>query len=186
MIIAPEYQAQLVAMHNQGRFVRGSKMLDVMRPVIEQYQPASILDFGCGHGALIDGTRQACPHIHVDGYDPGNHQYSQVPEQSFDMIVSNDVFEHIEPEYLSTTLQLINNKMNMVGWFRIACYPAKKTLPDGRNAHLIVELPEWWRDQLLENMNVEFVSETITEFDRTDKWPEVKGCIYDVVVKKVK
>ena len=97
-----------------------------------------------------------------------------------------DVFEHIEPVYLDHTLKQINKKMLRTGFFRIACYPAKKTLPDGRNAHLIVESPAWWREKLLENMNVDIVHEKIGEFDRSDKWPDVKGHVYDVVVKKLK
>ena len=73
--------------------------------------------------------------------------------------------------------------MTVAGWFRIACYPAKKQLPDGRNAHLIVEKPEWWREQLLANMNVNIVSENISVFDKSQKWPEVVGWNYDVVVE---
>jgi hypothetical protein len=30
----------------------------------------------------------------------------------------------------------------------ISLVPAKKTLPDGRNAHLILQTPDWWRDKL--------------------------------------
>lgn len=182
MIIDPEYQAQLVEMHNKGRFFRGSKMLEVMQPVIEKYQPSSILDFGCGQGALLNSMQQAYPDVRINGYDPGNHLHSEIPKQSFDMIVSNDVFEHIEPEYLSSTLQLINDTMNIVGWFRIACYPAKKSLPDGRNAHLIVESPAWWRQQLLANMNVDIVKEEIAVFDKSHKWPGIVGQVYDVTV----
>ena len=96
------------------------------------------------------------------------------------------MFEHIEPIYLDHTLKQIDKKMLRTGFFRIACYPAKKKLPDGRNAHLIVELPSWWRAKLLENMNIDIVHEKIGEFDRSDKWPEVKGFVYDVVVKKIK
>lgn len=182
MIIDPKYQAQLAEMHSQGRFVRGSKMLKAMRPFIDQYQPSSILDFGCGHGALMASISQAYPSIAVDGYDPGNPQHNTVPNRSFDAVVSADVFEHIEPAHLAATLQLISNKILTAGWFRIACYPAKKHLPDGRNAHLIVESPAWWREQLLANMNVSIVKEEISVFDKSHKWPGIVGEVYDVTV----
>jgi cyclopropane fatty-acyl-phospholipid synthase-like methyltransferase len=182
MIIDPEYQAQLTQMHSQGQFVRGSKMLKAMRPFIDQYQPASIMDFGCGHGALMASIRQAYPDIVVAGYDPGNPQHNQIPKRSFDAVVSADVFEHIEPEHLASTLQIISSKILAAGWFRIACYPAKKHLPDGRNAHLIVESPAWWQQQLLANMNVTIVAEEIARFDKSHKWPEVVGEVYDVTV----
>ena len=182
MIIDPEYQAQLAEMHSKGQFVRGSKMLKAMRPFIDHYRPNSILDFGCGHGALMASIRQAYPGMAVDGYDPGNAAHNRVPDGLFDAVVSADVFEHIEPEHLATTLQLISNKITVAGWFRIACYPAKKHLPDGRNAHLIVESPDWWREQLLDTMDVVIVKEEISVFDKSHKWPNIVGQVYDVTV----
>jgi cyclopropane fatty-acyl-phospholipid synthase-like methyltransferase len=183
MIIDPAYQAQLAEMHSQGRFVRGSKMLGAITPFIDQYRPTSVLDFGCGHGALMSSIGQAYPNIQVDGYDPGNSKHNTIPAQSFDAIVSADVFEHIEPEHLASTLQLISGKIQVAGWFRIACYPAKKHLPDGRNAHLIVESPAWWREQLLANMNVAIVKEEVSVVDKSHKWPDVVGQVYDVTVE---
>jgi len=32
----------------------------------------------------------------------------------------------------------------------IACHPAKKTLSDGRNAHLIIENPDWWKVKMID------------------------------------
>lgn len=186
MIINQEYKDQLAAMHSQGRFRRGSKILSTINPFLKQYQPTTILDFGCGHGALMHSIMEAYPDTMVDGYDPGSATHSTMPSQSFDCVVSADVFEHIEPEHLDQILTMIGQKMQRVGWFRIACYPAKKTLPDGRNAHLIVELPEWWRAKLLKNMSIEIVNEVISPFDKSHKWPHVKGCNYDVTVLRVK
>ena len=183
MIIDPAYQQQLATMHGWGQFVRGSKGFKSVRPFIEQYQPASILDFGCGHGSLIAAISEAYPNIHVQGYDPGNPQHNCVPDHKFDAVVSIDVFEHIEPDRLASTLKLISDKMTLGGWFRIACYPAKKQLPDGRNAHLIVELPDWWRNQILTNMNVNIVKEDISVFDKSHKWPGIVGHNYDVLVE---
>jgi len=183
MIIDPEYQAQLAKMHSRGQFVRGSKILGAVRPFIDQYLPASIMDFGCGHGALMASINQAYPDIVVEGYDPGNPNHNHMPTRSFDAVVSADVFEHIEPEHLASTLQLIGDKIQIAGWFRIACYPAKKHLPDGRNAHLIVESPDWWRQQLLANMNVVIVKEKISVLDKRHKWPDVVGQVYDVTVE---
>jgi cyclopropane fatty-acyl-phospholipid synthase-like methyltransferase len=183
MIIDPNYQAQLAEMHEQGRFVHGSKVIKNVTPFLNQYKPASVLDFGCGGGALMHSIQQAYPDMRVEGYDPGNPDHNRMPKRSFDAIVSADVFEHIEPEHLVETLKLISSKMIIAGWFRIACYPAKKHLPDGRNAHLIVESPDWWREQLLTNMNVVIVKEEISVFDKSHKWPNIVGWDYDVVVE---
>ena len=185
-IINSDYQAQLVAMHSKGQFIRGSKIFGSIQPFLTQYQPTSVLDFGCGHGALMTSIQQAYPDMRVEGYDPGNADHNCVPKRSFDAVVSADVFEHIEPNHLAETLHMISNKMIVAGWFRIACYPAKKHLPDGRNAHLIVESPTWWREQLLANMDITIVSQEISVFDKSHKWPHVKGCNYDVTVLRVK
>jgi cyclopropane fatty-acyl-phospholipid synthase-like methyltransferase len=184
MIIDPQYQTQLATMHQRGQFRnRGGKNLKSVQPFLEQYQPTSVLDFGCGHGALMDSIQQAYPNMRVEGYDPGNSAHNRIPKSSFDAVVSADVFEHIEPGHLAETLRMISDKMIVAGWFRIACYPAKKHLPDGRNAHLIVESPAWWREQLLANMDISIVSESISVFDKRHKWPDVVGHNYDVVVE---
>lgn len=183
-IINAKYQAQLSAMHREGKFVRGGKLLKSLRPFLDQYQPTSILDYGCGHGGLIASIRDCYPKMLAQGYDPGNAQHNIMPTQSFDAVVSADVFEHIEPEYLDATLRLINTKLLRCGWFRIACYPAKKTLPDGRNAHLIVESPDWWRSKILKSMTVKIVREEIQVIDKSHKWPLVRGHNYDLVVER--
>jgi hypothetical protein len=38
-------------------------------------------------------------------------------------------------------------------WLRIDTMPARKTLPDGRNAHLIQETDEWWRNIIERSIN---------------------------------
>ena len=183
-IIDKTYQVQLSEMHNKGQFVRGSKIFGKIQPFLTQYQPTSVLDFGCGHGALMTSIQQAYPDMRVEGYDPGNADHNCVPKRSFDAVVSADVFEHIEPNHLAETLHMISNKMIVAGWFRIACYPAKKHLPDGRNAHLIVESPAWWREQLLANMDITIVSQEISVFDKSHRWPNIVGHNYDIIVEK--
>jgi len=142
-----------------------------------------VLDYGCGHGGLMATLQEQYPSIRIEGYDPGNPKHNRVPKRSFDAVISADVFEHIEPNHLAETLRMISDKMIVAGWFRIACYPAKKHLPDGRNAHLIVESPDWWREQLLANMDITIVSEEISIVDKRQKWPDVVGHNYDVVVE---
>jgi len=59
-------------------------------------------------------------------------------------LVSCDVIEHFEPAQLDESLKLMQSKFSRAAFLLIACYPAKKQLPDGRNAHLIVENADWW------------------------------------------
>ena len=101
-----------------------------------------------------------------------------------DAVISTDAIEHIEPQHLTETLIKINSVMQMGACFRIACYPAKKFLPDGRNCHLIVQHPDWWRQQLLTHMQVSIAKETISVVDERHKWSHVVGHNYDVVLVK--
>jgi len=133
---------------------------------------------------LIAVIAQQHPDISVAGYDPGNEEFRRLPKRPVDVVISTDAIEHIEPAHLEETLRTIGSLMTRCGCFRIACYPAKKSLPDGRNAHLIVKSPDWWREQLVAHMGVKIISEVISTVDHTDKWPHVIGHNYDVVVHK--
>lgn len=183
-IIDQVYQSQLSAMHSDGKFNNGHKAYAIVKDFIKEYKPTSVLDFGCGHGALIATISQLHPEISATGYDPGNEKFQYFPTTKFDAVVSTDALEHIEPEYLIKTLIMIGDRIERCGFFRIACYPAKKKLPDGRNAHLVVQPPEWWREQILKHMGVEIVNESISVVDKTSKWDWVKGHNYDVTVSK--
>lgn len=183
-IIDKDYQKQLNQMHARGQFNNGHKAYKIIERFVEEYKPVSLMDFGCGKGALINSVKQLHPEIAVQGYDPGNPDYATLPTGTFDVVVSTDALEHVEPRYLDETLRMIDSKIQRCAFFRIACYPAKKKLPNGRNAHLIVELPEWWRNKIQTEMNVEIVWEEIKEFDKTNKWAWVKGHNYDVIVQR--
>ena len=184
-LIDKNYQRQLMQMHESSKmFSHGIKAYKIVKDFIEEYKPTSLLDFGCGKGGLIATIAELHPEIKVTGYDPGNPEFQKLPKRPVDVVISTDAIEHIEPAHLNETLKTIGSLMERCGCFRIACYPAKKNLPDGRNAHLIVRPPEWWREQLINHMGVKIIREEISVVDKTDKWPHVKGHNYDVVVHK--
>jgi hypothetical protein len=104
-----------------------------------------ILDYGCGKGTLrIDGIKQ---------YDPGLPKFD-IPPLSADLVVCTDVLEHIEPEFLDNVLAHIESLMLKAGYFTIGILKARKNLPDGRNAHLIIEPAEWWIDKIVGYFNI--------------------------------
>lgn len=183
-IINRVYQTQIQTMHENGKFNNGAKQFDIVKPFLEEYKPKNLIDFGCGKGALIITIMEQYPDIKCWGYDPGNPQYSMMPGRTFDAIISTDAIEHIEVEHLAQSLKVMSDKMERCGFFRIACHPAKKNLPDGRNCHLIVEEPAWWREQILKHMSVDIVWEQIVPFDRREKNPVLFGSKYDIIMIK--
>jgi hypothetical protein len=63
--------------------------------------------------------------------------------------VSLDVLEHIEPECLDDVLDDMKRCTLKGVFLSVSLVTAGKTLPDGRNAHLIVEPIEWWLPKLM-------------------------------------
>ena len=76
------------------------------------------------------------------------------PAAPSDLVACIDVLEHIEPDCLDAVLDDLARVTARVGVFTIATGPAAKTLPDGRNAHLIQEAPEWWMPKLFRRFKV--------------------------------
>lgn len=142
MLISPEYLAQQKELHTNEKYgVASRRWINHVRVAIETFGAKSILDYGCGKGRL----KEAIPEV-VE-YDPAIPGKDADPEPA-DLVVCTDVLEHIEPDNLDAVLQHIRSKTKCRLFFSIATCAAKKTLPDGRNAHLIIEPPEWWLDRL--------------------------------------
>lgn len=101
-----------------------------------------VLDYGCGKGTLGN----AMP-FDIREYDPAVDN-KEAPPDPADIVVCTDVLEHIEPDQLDAVLEHLVQLTKRAGFFTIATRKAKKKLADGRNAHLIVESPAWWRERL--------------------------------------
>ena len=119
----------------------------------------TILDFGCGTGSLRKYIEGNSDHpIGWTEYDPGVVGKESLPEGTFDLIVSIDVLEHIEPDQLTDVLDWMT-RHSRAQYHYIACSPDKgPPLPDGSNAHKIVQLPIWWRHQFSDRGTVMFWS----------------------------
>ena len=123
---------------------------NLVHDFVATYQPCSLVDWGCANGNLLNRVQADFPGIQASaGYDPGNPAYDVVPAGTYDCLVSCDVIEHFEPNQLDESLKLMQSKFSRAAFLIIACYPAKKRLPDGRNAHLIQQPPAWWLPKFL-------------------------------------
>ena len=93
----------------------------LVQDFLKDESPKSLIDFGCAHGAMISRIKNDFPDILiVDGYDPGVIEYEKFPQQQYDCLVSNDVIEHIEPEYLDSTLIAMSKLFTKSAWLIIA------------------------------------------------------------------
>jgi SAM-dependent methyltransferase len=151
-LFSKEYINQLKYLHYDKSRPRGFggkvKPLGQFEKFMKEWNVGSLLDYGCGKGFLLAHLRETYPTTKVYGYDPAVDMFKTVPGTQFDCVFSNDVLEHIEPEYISNVLQHINQLAEKYVWLRIDTLPARKRLPDGRNAHLILESDDWWYNMI--------------------------------------
>ena len=124
---------------------------------MENWQPKSLLDYGCGKGAILLNLTQRYPNTKCVGYDPAVPEFNKLLGQKFECVFSNDVLEHIEPNFIVDVLTHINVTATKYIWLRIDTLPARKSLPDGRNAHLILESDNWWHNMIEQSIEGEIV-----------------------------
>lgn len=109
----------------------------------------TILDFGCGKGTMGVYLKEEFPELKLSEYDPGIPGKDTMPSGQFDMVLTSDVLEHVEPELLDNTLIKLQALTKYVLFNDIACSPTYKLMGEGphvgEDLHLIIEEPEWWR-----------------------------------------
>jgi cyclopropane fatty-acyl-phospholipid synthase-like methyltransferase len=149
-MISSDYESILKSINGLENFGKRKNLPKYLETIIDNYNPTSILDFGCGVGSLIHTLELKYPQKNIYGYDPGNKNFSDKFEnQKFDLVISTDVLEHIEPEFLDQTLEFLKEKSNKF-YHLIALAPSRVILPDGRNAHLILKSKDWWKNKFVD------------------------------------
>ena len=131
-----------------------------IRELINKHSALTILDYGSGKGQSYrsqniranDGV--VYPNIaslwnvqSIACYDPGYKLFQQLPSGKFDGVISTDVVEHCPKEDLAWIIEEIFGYASKFVFINAACYLAKKSLPNGENAHCTVEPPKWWSQQ---------------------------------------
>jgi hypothetical protein len=151
-MIRAEYKEQLQKYRKQDAGWGGSAIRNagdhIARYINRHEAIVSVLDFGCGMGVLKEfiATRVPRP-LDWYEYDPSIEGKDTVPRGNFDLILTVDVMEHIEPISLESTLGWIADHSTRQ-FHHIDCNDTNHMLDDGRDVHLIVKPPAWWVAQL--------------------------------------
>jgi hypothetical protein len=149
-LISDEYRELNKSLHHEivqyGAI--GSRHINKVIELMQVVNSHDVLDYGCGKSTL---ARNLPFNIHQ--YDPCIEKYSALPKPA-DIVICTDVFEHIEPECLDNVLAHLSQLIKKAGYFTACLVPAKKTLPDGRNAHLIVKPANWWINKIYEHFEI--------------------------------
>lgn len=106
---------------------------------------ATILDFGCGKGTLKQELK-----LDIDEYDPAIPGKETIPKNTYDLIITTDVLEHLYITEIPTICEefLLLRPKRMLHFINTA--EAKQILPDGTNAHKTIKNGTWWKNMLLQ------------------------------------
>ena len=136
-----ELQKELHA-REPGYGTSGMKHAGHVQELARRMETREILDYGCGKQTL----QKNLP-FPITNYDPFIAGCDDEPEPH-NLVVCSDVLEHIEPDCLGYVLDDLHSKTKQVLFVDVATRLAKKSLADGRNAHLIIQDTLWWLNQL--------------------------------------
>jgi len=123
--------------------------IGAIKGMIEQFGAQSLLDYGCGKASSYEQLTLNTPDGPVTDslaniwgindfgfYDPGYAPFAALPERKFDAVISTDMLEHCPEEDLPWIISEIFEFSQVFVFCFIALYPAKKSLPNGDNAHI--------------------------------------------------
>lgn len=140
MQITAAYRAQNQQLHaSQPKYgTSGARWTTMVRKLCEDLGTMDVLDYGCGKGTLHDALD-----FYIHEYDPCIAGLDAAPQPA-DLVVCTDVLEHIEPECLDEVLDELQRCTKKAALMTVCIKPAKKLLPDGRNAHIcLLPIREW-------------------------------------------
>lgn len=145
-LISRDYARLNAKLHQAQQFygTSGGKWAPMVRALARYAGTRTLLDYGCGKQTLAQAMG---PHFSVTPYDPGIPGLEALPSPH-DVVVCGDVLEHIEPDRIDAVLAHLAQLTDTVLFIVLSTRPAVKTLEDGRNAHQIIEPPQWWLDKL--------------------------------------
>jgi len=117
--------------------------------LVQDWNAESLLDFGCGKAeGYLEYNHHEHRGIMPSLYDPAIPEYQNLPEGTFDGVISFDVMEHIPKEQIPETFDQIFSRADKFVFLGIATSPAEAVLPNGDNAHCTVEPIGWWEEMV--------------------------------------
>mgnify|MGYP003150940010 FL=1 len=154
---------QYKELHNENKFkgISLNNHITSIGDLIKKHNVKSLLDYGSGKGYLYTNEFKIVnPKLkeplqkmwkidNLKCYDPGYKEHSEYPTDTYDMVISTDVIEHIPEEDLTWFINDIFSLSKKFVYLNIACYPALKHFKDGTNVHVSIFSPQDWIDFII-------------------------------------
>lgn len=149
-VISPEYAALNRRLHAEagGYGAQGGQDAKIVVDNCRQNGYRTVLDYGCGKGTLKVAVETMAPELKVLEFDPAVEGKTELPTEPIDFLAALDVMEHVEPDYLDAVLDTFRDLRPKIVLLKISLTPSKRSLPDGRNAHILVRPAKWWMKRL--------------------------------------
>jgi hypothetical protein len=159
-LITEAYRSQQQELHDGGLYGYASRhYAPLVTQIIKNLEVTHLLDYGCGSKLSLYNSIQVDRKLVYQAYDPAVPDYAGEPVPA-QMVACIDVLEHIEPEFLEAVLDDLCRLTEVVLFCTIHTGPAKKTLADGRNAHLTQQPMSWWLPKLWDRFDLQSVQVT--------------------------
>lgn len=113
----------------------------------KNYNLTQLLDYGCGQAIQYRTCNlDKLWDVKVDLYDPGVERYKTKPliTEKYNIVLCSDVLEHLEEKEIDDMMIELNSYATHFVFVSIALFPARRNLPDGRNAHTCLKPQGWW------------------------------------------
>jgi hypothetical protein len=129
--------------------------------IINRLEVSHLLDYGCGSATnLPKALAGKIKHkISYQAYDAGVPRFSKPPLPA-QMVACIDVLEHIEPQFIDAVLDDLARLTEGIVFATVDTGPALKSLPDGRNAHILQRPLKWWFPKLEARFDVQTIQVT--------------------------
>ena len=154
-MISEEYLKAQIELHKNPAYgVASLSYAPIVKDLFTQIGGRSISDYGAGKCNLKKALLSlGLTSFAYFPYDPVFPEYG--PPMPADLVCCIDVLEHIEHEFIDNVIRQLSEITVNFGFFTIATGPAVKSLPDGRNAHLIQKPSSWWLPKLVPYFEVQ-------------------------------
>ena len=153
MTITDGYKEILQSLHERhkwGSTGGGYAGDSIVQLLTDRPEIKTILDYGCGEGSLKTHVESAgITDREWTLYDPGMKGLDKRPSGKFDLVITTDVLEHVEPEMQEKVILELMEYTDKVMFNEIACYATNRYFPNGpykgMDLHINLRAPDMWR-----------------------------------------